>query len=277
MLASEKATCILCGPARSLPLPLRGEPRFRFCLGCGLVYQSPRPTEEALASHYSESYYGAAEYPVGDISARSATIADWLAPSLSPNSLVVEPGCGTGSNLDAIRRRSGCRVIGVEPSARMIAYARTTFGLDNAQGTIADLPTVLGSQKPAAVVFSHVLEHLYDPLAALSIIRAVIGDRGLVLIEVPNIQHPNGAKRLRGWFSVEHLTYFSPTTLAALVVRAGFVTVRSESADSVRILVRPGSGGHAARDARRELGLLLRASTRHAISYWGGRVRRVLP
>jgi SAM-dependent methyltransferase len=43
---------------------------------------------------------------------------------LTPDSAVLEVGCGTGNYLVALHDRLGCRCVGIDPSAQMLAVAR---------------------------------------------------------------------------------------------------------------------------------------------------------
>lgn len=128
-------------------------------------------------------------------------------------------------------------------------------------------------ERPDLVIMSHVLEHLPDPLAAVRDVRAAIAEGGTLYAEVPLDRFsttafhasPRYAGYLRGltrhrwpfvaadlvtglarqrWRHVpslgvvkesEHLNYFSPRSLEALLAAAGFerVTERSDPAATV--------------------------------------------
>jgi hypothetical protein len=70
------------------------------------------------------------------------------------------------------------------------------------------------------VLMSHVLEHLREPLQTLKRLRADMREGSSLLIEVPcataiDLIPP-------GWFAFEHISYFSPATLTAILETAGF-------------------------------------------------------
>ena len=87
---------------------------------------------------------------------------------------------------------------------------------------IADLQnsdlSFLGTQKFDAVIFSHVLEHLKNPVDVISKVIRNLQEGAQVLIAVPNImEYKNRFKLLRGYFEYQdsgimdrtHLRYFT--------------------------------------------------------------------
>jgi SAM-dependent methyltransferase len=141
--------------------------------------------------------------------------------------VLLDVGCWTGSFLEAAHAR-GWRASGVEPSRWAATYARTR-GLDVRQGTVADIELADGSVD--AVVFADVLEHLFDPLAALQEARRVIGDGGAVLVTVPDAGSVIARMLGRRWWSVlpMHVQYFTKQSMTALFERAGFRVVEQST------------------------------------------------
>jgi hypothetical protein len=66
----------------------------------------------------------------------------------------------------------------------------------------------------------HVLEHLYDPLAALTRIHAALRPGGYLLLEVPCATAPDSL--LPGWFAFEHLHYYRTEILERMLNQTGF-------------------------------------------------------
>jgi SAM-dependent methyltransferase len=77
-----------------------------------------------------------------------------------------------------------------------------------------------------------VFEHLPRPLDELEEIRRVLRPGGVLYINVPNYQCLSivlGRDDFELNTPPEHVTYFTPRTLAQLVARAGFVVLRTAS------------------------------------------------
>jgi SAM-dependent methyltransferase len=82
------------------------------------------------------------------------------------------------------------------------------------------------------IIFGDVLEHLYQPLAVLRQVRAMLKPGGCVLCSVPNVQHHSVlASLLSGDFQYQdaglldqtHIRFFTYASFIKLLLNAGFV------------------------------------------------------
>lgn len=100
---------------------------------------------------------------------------------------VLDVGCGRGQ-LGAAIREMGLEVWGVEQSGEACPTARERLhGLVEAD--LHDMNAVragLGEQKFDALIFSDVLEHVYDPRTVLEQYLTLVKPGGRVFISVPN-------------------------------------------------------------------------------------------
>ena len=134
---------------------------------------------------------------------------------------ILDLGCWVGFLLAEARDR-GWQATGVEPSEYAAAYAREHHGLEILEQDLlsADLP----EEAFDAVVLGDVIEHLTDPLAALERIRGLLAPGGVLYLTLPD----SGSRLARAmgarWWSVipTHVQYFSRSSLALLLGRAGF-------------------------------------------------------
>ena len=191
----------------------------------------PQPEDPSLyGDAYFESYSG------GDYLAReerrrheSRVRLDLLATVLPPPARVLEVGAAAGFFLDEARRR-GYAGEGIEPNAAMAAHARDGLSLDIRTGTLQEQELERGAFD-AACAF-HVLEHVADPLAALSGLRAALRAGGYVFIEVPNADSAAARRQGAAWAPLDlphHLGHFGPSSLRALLARAGFEVARVDT------------------------------------------------
>ena len=131
--------------------------------------------------------------------------------------LAYEVGCATAYHL-AHFRQAGWRVGGCDLSPKACAQAKSIHDIAVDCGAEAD---ILPTQKDIDLIyFSHVLEHLRDPMPALLRAHAALADDGMVLLEVPCAIAPQTLPP--GWFTFEHLHYFSECAIFALLKHAGF-------------------------------------------------------
>jgi SAM-dependent methyltransferase len=193
---------------------------FGYCRSCGHIYQVRRASDALLAHHYAAySNYtcfdpqAARAAPAGNLTRRLLT----LAQARAPRGVAYEVGCATGYHLVHFRR-AGWEVGGCDPSPRAVAQAKDIFGIDIDCGM--DVEALPARKGLGIVIFSHVLEHMTDPVAALKLAHASLGDDGVVLLEVPCATAPHLVAP--GWFTLEHLHYFTEHSLTALLAAAGF-------------------------------------------------------
>jgi SAM-dependent methyltransferase len=243
MPAHPLLSCPLCRSAQAeevqtQTLALAGlgtvELGFGYCRACGHIYQV-RP---APAHILSENYAAYSNYTCFDpVAARAAppaastrrlvTLAEARAPR---NGHVYEVGCATGFHL-AHFRRAGWDVAGCDPSAKAKAQAADIFDIAVDCGAEAE---ILPQRSDLSVVlFSHVLEHLADPLGALIRARDSLRTDGVVLLEVPCAVAPHLLPP--GWFTFEHLHYFSEASLLRMLNDAGFAPLEMRIAFTAEI------------------------------------------
>ena len=132
---------------------------------------------------------------------------------------LLEIGSGDGHTLAAYAR-AGLECVGIEPDRE--EARRSAERLPDTARVHAARWQDVGLEDPFdAVVSFHVLEHLHEPVAALKAWRQLLRPRGALLIEVPNVLQPSSPVDTNH-FQWVHLYDFSPHTLAACLVTAGY-------------------------------------------------------
>jgi len=208
--------------------------RTTICRRCGLVWSNPRPSEDEVRRYYSREYRldykGHSTPPLRHV-ARSGRGAlnrcRDLAPYLRKGDRVLDVGAG-GGEVVYVLRRMGFEASGLEPDEHYARHARETLGVAVATGFVQDATFPGGTFD--AVTMYHALEHVENPLAILARLRSWIGDGGVLLVEVPNVEARCIAPAHR--FHFAHFYNFNRATLEAIGRKAGFDPVRtSTSAD----------------------------------------------
>jgi SAM-dependent methyltransferase len=212
------------------------------CDHCALVYQSPRPTQEAMAHYYATAYrehYSDIAYLAPDgghvppsdprFEAAKETWHQWQANNSrtlgesKAGDRVLEIGCRHGRTLSLMREALGIEPYGIEPGVSEAQKAQEA-GISCFAGTIEAYDP--GPLRFDQIQSFHVLEHLHDPLSALIRMRGWLKPGGRLVIEVPNVYQPHGLLE-ENFFQNAHLTYFSPSTLRVLLARAGYTVLRT--------------------------------------------------
>lgn len=197
------------------------------CRDCGLVYQSPRPSELTASLYEGGGYHAAAGGVPGDYvrysMRRSRDALRWglTAGRLDVPGRALDIGCGVGGALVALRER-GWSVCGVEPDPSLSAHARREFALDARTGMF-DAATVPEVGQFDFVFASHVWEHLDDPVAITRDAGRVLAPGGVLMLVVPTFRH----SRANAWhaFKSPHNFVFTDVSLGNVLGRAGFEPV----------------------------------------------------
>jgi 2-polyprenyl-3-methyl-5-hydroxy-6-metoxy-1,4-benzoquinol methylase len=199
------------------------------CRRCGMVSAVPTIGHDDIVEGYKSVVDE--EYLVEEAGRRE--LFNWIAEAMGAYVVrgrrLLEVGSNMGLFLDVVGAH-GWEARGIEPSKWAVEQGVERFGVDLRQGTIEDLEVQPGSAD--AVAMFDVLEHVTDPLGALTTLRRVVDEEGVLTLSTVNVAGLHA--RLRGrtwpWFIRSHLHYFSPQTLSEMLERAGFRMVQWEVA-----------------------------------------------
>jgi 2-polyprenyl-3-methyl-5-hydroxy-6-metoxy-1,4-benzoquinol methylase len=150
---------------------------------------------------------------------------------------VLDVGCGSGVHGAELKRIHGHRVVGVDLSESSVQKAKTRL----AEAYIADvtkpeLYPFSGARKFDLILFSDVLEHLYDPLDVLTRHYPLLAPGGKVVISLPNIAVWNiRLGLLAGRFEYQdtgtldrtHVRFYTRRTFRRFAAEAGLDIQRS--------------------------------------------------
>jgi 2-polyprenyl-3-methyl-5-hydroxy-6-metoxy-1,4-benzoquinol methylase len=231
----ELVACPLCGEDRVQPLLDPGRPgRWGYhvvrCPACGLLYRNPGIRPERLGELYSAGGYGkflTGHYGRGR-QREYERIMDEFAPALASGAgrRLLDYGSGAGLFLEVAARR-GFEGHGVDLSPDAVELARRRPGGERSHvGTPLEVPEVAAGGFDVVTMWS-VLAHLPRPVEDLTMLRQLLSAEGMLLVSTVNANSltlkVDGAR----WagFTPNHLAFFSPRTLPALLRAAGFGAV----------------------------------------------------
>jgi 2-polyprenyl-3-methyl-5-hydroxy-6-metoxy-1,4-benzoquinol methylase len=137
---------------------------------------------------------------------------------------LLDVGCGTGHFASTMQRR-GWKVVGVEPSDEVAAFARERFKLQVKSSLYErSLPANVD-----VITLWHVLEHLPNLDEAMEQINSLLRCGGLLVVAAPNLLSYDARKYKEYWAAFDvprHLWHFSPDTFYKLVLSYGFTLLR---------------------------------------------------
>lgn len=162
------------------------------CRSCGLLFADPLPTPASIEDHYGlppASYWQNVSFrPAPGYFARQVSVAKTLL-GFSAGMRSIDIGLGLGKAA-LVMRDAGFDVHGIEPSPPFYAKAIDLLGGDQERFQLSSLEDAQFAERSFDfVTFGAVLEHLYDPSAAITKAMTWLKPGGVVHCEVPSAQH----------------------------------------------------------------------------------------
>jgi 2-polyprenyl-3-methyl-5-hydroxy-6-metoxy-1,4-benzoquinol methylase len=202
----------------------------RPCQACARGVLDPVPHEDGLLAAYDEAYYGRGarkfvepiQSGIGWFRRRRVRRALRLLREPDRPRRALDIGCGDGEFLDGLQRL-GWECHGTELTEVTARRASAVPGLRIRTGALA-----ADAYEPGrfdVISLWHVLEHLHDPDRTLRDCARWLGDRGLLLLAVPNLESWQARAFGGAWFHLDppfHLHHFAPRSLARALAGAGF-------------------------------------------------------
>jgi 2-polyprenyl-3-methyl-5-hydroxy-6-metoxy-1,4-benzoquinol methylase len=124
----------------------------------------------------------------------------------------LQVGCAHGDQTSLLLERYRDLTV-VEPAREFIDHARKIVGerARFVEGLVEDFQT---DQRYETIFFSHVLEHVHDPLACLAKLRGLLTPTGRLYLVVPNAEAASRRIAVK-MGALTHLEALSPADLAA--------------------------------------------------------------
>jgi len=228
--------CCICGSTASKPLFTKSYKKkkvvapmhMRCCLGCGLIFCSPRVSEDRIADYYDSSYY-VFKRPDADYFLKSADIYNRTIKLASPMpDEIVEIGSGKGYLL-ALLKDLGWRVQGIEIADAAAAFARETLGVPTYCGTTDTFVESDAKRTFPVIACIDVIEHVPDPPAFVASLTEISEAGSLLVIDTPNGDAAHIEARGAEWrgFNPYHIYFFNRHNLTDLLERNGFLVLQT--------------------------------------------------
>lgn len=233
-------TCPICGSKRRTVLfrqhfeqlseaRLMDGYEVAICQDCGGGFADDIPPQQVFDRYYRDlSKYNhhdrsGKQFPSEELRCRqTAEVMELYLES--PDSRILDIGCGSGALLDVLRKRGFPNGFGVDPSPGCAEAAASLHGVDVSVGTISNLPA-----PPVPydfLVLIGVMEHIRDLDQAVKQLHGQLDAAGRVYMEVPDAgRFTARADAPFQEFSVEHINFFSTRSLSNLMSLRGFTEV----------------------------------------------------
>lgn len=173
-----------------------------------------------------------------DIDPTSATAPASVVRMVGEDKRVLEIGCGPGSITKLLAEQGRCRVTGLELDTEAIKKV-TPFCEQVMQADLnsSEWPRLLdGLEKFDVLVAADVLEHLYNPWAALQLMKPLLKPEGYMVISLPHVGHAavmacliNGDFEYRDWGLLDrtHIRFFGLKNIEDLFARANLKIIEA--------------------------------------------------
>jgi SAM-dependent methyltransferase len=206
-------------------LNISGDKTLVQCSSCGLMYDDTRLTDADLARYYARNDHsefinaGSIATSKDELESRLDRIVDQIVAHIPPPHKVLDVGCNRGGLLIRCRERGLLETAGIELCEKAREAAR-----DEGLRVVSRLDELAGF-KPDIIVFSHIIEHLLEPMDILgAIVRFAPG--AYIYIEVPATETVFLCEPIewsRSYF--EHITHFTEESLKVLCRACGIAGI----------------------------------------------------
>jgi SAM-dependent methyltransferase len=222
---SRLVPCPLCGGDEHRKLFVKRGYTIVRCAGCDVVFSNPQVDESRVLDEYRAG--GSSDLWVDVLTsprqleldrAKFERILDELEPHRGDGRLL-DVGTSIGLFLHLAQER-GWEVTGTEFGGKARAYARERFGLE-----VLDAPLDAIAGEFDVVTLNSVLEHVNEPRAMLRQVGERLAPGDALYLIVPNVDSLACRvlhERAATFDGRNHLVYFGPRTLRAMLEAEGF-------------------------------------------------------
>jgi 2-polyprenyl-3-methyl-5-hydroxy-6-metoxy-1,4-benzoquinol methylase len=201
------------------------------CLRCGFRATNPRPKQDEIGRYYESDKYISHTNAKGSLQDR---LYQWVRKralrkkheiirEYQPSGRVLDIGCGTGQFLAYLMSR-GYAVQGVEPSPTAREQAIADHGIQ----VVPSLDRISAQENLQVVTMWHVLEHVPDVGATFKKLFALLADRGLLVIAVPDRESWDAVHYGADWAAYDvprHLSHFRRQDVRWFLQAHGFALI----------------------------------------------------
>lgn len=225
--------CPSCGSNNKEPLFQKLSLDYVRCADCRMAFMDPRPSPLVLDEYYATSenyeYWNEHIFPASEATRREKIFRPRVDRVVSfadtygvGQDTLVDVGAGFGTFCEEMQDRGRfARTVALEPTPSLARACRNR-GLEVWDRPIETIEEDLGMAD--IVTAFEVIEHLFDPAVLFAKCRDLLKAGGLLVITCPNAEgfDMQALGPLSDTIDLEHLNYFTPTSLPSLAEHNGF-------------------------------------------------------
>lgn len=201
------------------------------CLDCGFCFARELPDKREYSMYYSllSKYDSSPSLSAIDRNRILSAIEFIGSCPVRTDGLIIDVGCGVGAFLASLRDRGYENLVGFDPAPDASAVAREQFKFGAVHcASIDEFITRQYFEDADLLCFMAVLEHIPDVSNIFEKILNKLKPGSQILLEVPALELFDGnIGEPYGEFSLEHIQYFSVSSLTAFFSRLGAGVVKT--------------------------------------------------
>lgn len=198
------------------------------CDRCGFIYADTTVSQKdydifyAKLSKYEDKKTGTGGGDSPWDAERLQKTAECIAEFLPDKNIrILDIGCANGGLLGYLKDLGYNNLCGLDPSPICAETTKQNYGIETYTGSLFKMPHNLGVFD--VIILSHVLEHIQDLSSALTNLKNVLGEQGILYAEVPDAQrYLDFYVSPFHYFDTEHINHFSLKFLEKLLMLAHF-------------------------------------------------------
>ncbi len=228
-MTSVEVSCYNCSSSERAPYTEENGFMLVKCAGCGLLYMTPRPSDEALAqAHECGVHQGDTELDVtgvfvdDKIPSYVAKLRELFGAELGHKKRTwLDIGCGHGEFLVALDQISNHQIsaCGIEPNIKKQESARS-HGQDVTYFDLAE-----HSEQYDVVSMLNVYSHLPNPPEFIRLCKRLLKPGGELLLQTGDTANLAAGEHPRPLYLPDHLSFASEEIVCDLLRRQGFEIV----------------------------------------------------
>ncbi len=200
------------------------------CNSCNVQLRLPQPSHEELKKIYANYYH---PWKIENEVAETVKISKTKTFEIRLQEIqkhirrgkILDVGCAAGYFLESAKN-AGFEPYGVELSESFFKETHLKFGDSIYRGTIENIPCK--DNFFDVITMFDLLEHVKDPVSTLRRCRKILMPNGVIAAVLPNTSSLTAKLMRKNWmqYKKEHLFYFSPKNISALLKQESFDIIK---------------------------------------------------
>ncbi|MCK4795817.1 MAG: class I SAM-dependent methyltransferase [Spirochaetes bacterium] len=204
------------------------------CQKCNLIFQNPQENLNQTIDRYGSEYFKyELENQFNFFNLIKKTLDDFdIVKRLPKNASILEIGSATGLFLKYMDSM-GFKSVGVEICKESVEYGIKEYAVNLLNKRLEDMN--FDDASFDFIHFSHLIEHLNDPMSFLMLINRLLKDDGIAMITTPNSSGLFARYFMESWRCIvdDHLFIFNKNNLKQLFYKINYIILKEKTWGSI--------------------------------------------